>query len=209
MSVVQAERLQASCHHPSTILGLTPAKVPLRRRSLCGAATGRVPLDRVGSRRDDLWPGQPGRSLDNVTLARHHHHHHLASRALTLGRMRARRPHGRPRAGFCSLLGRVTPADAETAVLARKGGTICGGFGRRRREAEGSSVERRLKRRRRRDGRPGTSRNQPSSPHRARCYEHVRAGLVVKRKVGARHPLPVGRYFFGTHSLAIRRASAI
>ena len=39
MSAVQAERLQASCHHPSTISGLTPAKVPLRRRSLCGAAT--------------------------------------------------------------------------------------------------------------------------------------------------------------------------
>jgi hypothetical protein len=39
MSAVQAERLQASCRHPSTILGLTPAKAPLKRRSLCGAAT--------------------------------------------------------------------------------------------------------------------------------------------------------------------------
>ena len=34
-----AERLPASCRHPSTILGLTPAKVPLGRRGLCGAAT--------------------------------------------------------------------------------------------------------------------------------------------------------------------------
>ena len=39
MSAVQAERLRANCHHPSTISGLTSAKVPLRRRSLCGAAT--------------------------------------------------------------------------------------------------------------------------------------------------------------------------
>ena len=38
MSAVQAERLQANCRHPSTISGLTPAKAPLRRRSLCGAA---------------------------------------------------------------------------------------------------------------------------------------------------------------------------
>ena len=39
VGAVQVERLQASCHHPSTISGLTPANVSLRRRGLCGAAT--------------------------------------------------------------------------------------------------------------------------------------------------------------------------
>ena len=39
MSAVQVERLQESCRHPSTISGLTPAKVSLRQRGLCGAAT--------------------------------------------------------------------------------------------------------------------------------------------------------------------------
>ena len=39
MSAVQAERLRANCHHPSTISGLTSTKAPLRRRSLYGAAT--------------------------------------------------------------------------------------------------------------------------------------------------------------------------
>ena len=57
----------------------------------------RLPLDRMGPRRNAVRPGQPGQPLDDERLAGDRNDHGRTARALTLGGMRARRPHGQAR----------------------------------------------------------------------------------------------------------------
>ena len=82
----------------------------------CMPGTGRAPLDRVGSRRDDIWPGQRRPPLVSQPLAGDRDNHRRAARALTLTGCALGVPYGGP-GEFCRMPGRVDPSDAETAVL--------------------------------------------------------------------------------------------
>jgi hypothetical protein len=98
----------------------------------------------------------------------------------------------------------VTPADAETAVLARKGGMICGGSA-----VEGGTRKGRLSNVGSNAGVAGMGgRELPEiSRHPAIVHAAMKMSdpvLLRISNVGSLGHLPVGCYFFGLNSLAKR-----